>query len=164
MNNLEFIATTSDDLYELKDIYTYYIENSTATFHIGEISYKEMYDILFYDDPIYKSFVIKSNGETAGYILLCPYKKRAAYRRSAEVTIYLKNGYTSKGIGSRALKFIEEFAIGNNIHTLLSIICGENIASIKLFESNGYEKCGHLNKVGMKFNRILDIVIYQKEI
>ena len=164
MGKLQFLDTTLNDIQELKDIYTYYIENTTATFHIGDISDREMHDILFYDDSVYKSFVIKSNNETAGYVLLCPYKKREAYRRSAEVTIYLKPSFTSKGIGSKAIQFVEEFAMTKDIHTLLSVICGENTSSRKLFEKNGYEQCGQLNKVGVKFGRVLDIVIYQKEI
>lgn len=162
MVEVNFKLVEKEDIRELKDIYTYYIENTTSTFHIGDISDEEMSSILFYDDDIYKSFKIELNKEIVGYILLCPYKKREAYRRSAEVTIYLKPGIIGKGLGRKSLEFIEEVAKANGIKALLSIICGENTASIKAFENMEYEKVGHLKGVGEKFGRILDIVIYEK--
>lgn len=164
MDNLKFYTTNISDINKLKEIYTYYINNSTATFHIGSISNSEMKEILFFDDSTYESFVMKSDSNIVGYVLLSPYKKRQAYKRSAEVTIYIDPNYIGNGIGLKAINFIEEVAKEKEIKSLLSIICGENIASIKLFEKCGYSKCGHLKNVGEKFGRILDIVIYQKEI
>ncbi|MGL5379698.1 GNAT family N-acetyltransferase [Clostridium sp.] len=163
MEKVKFRKVQEEDIEALRKIYMYYVENSTATFHIGDISYNEMKDILFSQDELYESFVIYDD-EIIGYVLLAPYKKREAYRRSAEVTIYLKAGINKNGIGTRAINFVEEVAKKKGIKTLLAIICGENIASIKLFEKNNYIKCGHLKNVGEKFNRVLDIVTYQKEI
>jgi len=33
---------------------------------------------------------------------------------------------------------------------------------IKLFEKCGFEKCGHYKEVGEKFDKILDVVSYEK--
>lgn len=164
MKEIKFIKTEKKDLQQCKDIYRYYIENSTATFHIGDISDEDMYDILFCNLEGYESYVICEEEEIIGYVLLAPFKKREAYRRTAEVTIYLKEETAQKGIGTKALKFIESVAIKNNFKSLLSVVCGENIASIKLFEKNGYYKCGLMKNVGEKFGRVLDIVTLQKEI
>ena len=162
--NIEFEKTIYEDIKTVKSIYEYYIVNTTATFHIGSISDKEMENILFSKKQGYESYVIKHNSIIIGYVLLAPYKAREAYRRSAEVTIYITPEYTGKGIGAKALNFIEQIAFKNNFKTLLSIICAENINSISLFENYGYYKCGHLKNVGEKFGRILDIVIYEKEL
>jgi len=45
---------------------------------------------------------------------------------------------------------------------LLAIISGDNESSVQLFEKSGYEKCAHFKQVGEKFNKILDVVSYQK--
>lgn len=164
MGEIRFIKTKEEDLQKCKEIYTYYIENSTATFHIGDISDEDMHDILFCGVDGYESYVVHQEEEVIGYVLLAPFKKREAYRRTAEVTIYLKDNVTSKGLGTKSLEFIEEVAKKNNFKSLLSVVCGENIASIKLFEKNGYIKCGHMKNVGEKFGRVLDIVTLQKEI
>lgn len=164
MGEIKFIKTEDKDLKQCKEIYTYYIQNSTATFHIGDISDKDMYDILFCDLEGYESYVIYEEEELIGYVLLAPFKKREAYRRTAEVTIYLRPELANKGVGTKAIEFIEDVALKNNFKSLLSVVCGENIASIKLFEKNGYYKCGLMKNVGEKFGRVLDIVTLQKEI
>ncbi len=47
------------------------------------------------------------------------------------------------------------------LHTLLALVCSENKPSIALFERNGYELSGTLRQVGKKFDRYLDVAIYQ---
>lgn len=164
MKDFKFIPVSVDDTNSLLQIYNYYILNSTATFHIEPITLDEMSSILFADDPLYESFIIKNENSILGYVLLTPYKKREAYRRSAEVTLYLHPDFIGLGVGTKAINFIEELARKKRIKTLLSIICGENISSIKLFEKCNYIKSGHLKNVGEKFGRALDIIIYQKEL
>lgn len=164
MDDVKFRSVRLEDLHRLKEIYTYYIENSTATFHINKISDDDMKKILFMEDSLYESFVIMKENDIIGYVLLAPYSKREAFRVSAEVTIYLDNNVTSKGIGYRALEFIEEVARKKEIKSLLSLICGENYRSVKLFEKAGFYKCAHMKNVGKKFDRMLDLLIYEKEL
>lgn len=164
MGEIIFKKSRIEDLKELKDIYTYYIENSTATFHIGDITDDEFKKIIFCENTLYESFVILKDEKIVGYVLLAPYKNREAYMRSAEVTIYIKQEFVGCGIGKKAITFIENKAKEKNIKSLLAIICGENYESIGLFESMDYYKCGHMKNVGEKFNKVLDIVIYEKEI
>ena len=164
MNDIKFRSAKLEDLQRVKEIYAYYIENSTATFHINRISDEDMKKILFSGDELYESFVIMQENNIIGYVLLAPYSKREAFRVSAEVSIYLDNNVTSKGIGYRALNFIEDVARNKGIKTLLSLICGENCKSIKLFEKVGFYKCAHMKNVAKKFDRMLDLLIYEKEL
>ena len=98
----------------------------------------------------------------ADFAIFRQYKKRQAYDRTAEISVYLKHGRTGKGIGNTALSHLEKVAQENGISVLIGIISGDNENSIKLFERYGYEKCGHFRQIGEKFNKILDIVSYQK--
>lgn len=144
------------------DIYNYYIKNTTVTFHTESLSPEEMKPILYQDDPLYITLAIYDGDDMCGYAYMAPYKKRQAYRISSEVTIYLDPKYTGKGIGTLVVKHLEEHAKANGIHSLISVICAENIASIQLFSKCGYEKCAHFKEIGMKFDRLLDIVVMQK--
>lgn len=146
----------------LREIYLYYVNHSTATFHKREISLEEMRDLLIFENPKYESYGIWLENDLCGYVILTKYKEREAFEFSAEVTIYLKNGYEGRGIGSRAIQFIEERAKTKDIHTLLALICGENTGSINLFEKNHYKRCAEYKEVGFKFNRWLDLLCYQK--
>lgn len=162
MNNYNFEEMNENYLSEVLAIYNYYVLNSTATFHTHLLNESEMREIVFFSNPKYKTFVILDGKNLCGYVLLTQYKKREAYNRTAEVTIYLNPDYTGKDIGSQALKYIEVVAKQAGVHVLIAIICGENTSSIKLFEKNGYLKCAHFKEVGEKFGRLLDVVDYQK--
>jgi phosphinothricin acetyltransferase len=160
--NITFEEMTEAYLEEARSIYNYYVLNSTATFQIHESSPDEMRELVFFTNPRYRTYVIKAADIVCGYVLLTQFKKREAYDRAAEVTIYLKQGYTGQGIGRYAVEMIEAYAVAQNVHVLIASICGENTGSIRLFESCGFDKCAHFREVGEKFGRRLDVVYYQK--
>lgn len=160
--NLKFCPITDDYLENAADIYNYYVHNTTVTFHTEELSGEEMKSVLCQDDPLYLSLGIFDGEVLCGYVYMAPYKKRQAYRISSEVTIYLRPDYSGKGIGAASLSLLEEQAKKKGIHSFLAVICAENEASIKLFTKYGYIKCAHLREVGVKFDRMLDVVIFQK--
>lgn len=152
------------DLQEVKKIYDWYIANSTATFHTEPIRIDQLMEFMYLDHPLYKSYLIKDDGKITGYCYFTYYKKRQAYDRTAEVTIYLTPGTQGKGIGKTGLTYLEKKGKELGLKNLLGIITGDNHTSISLFEKSGYTKCAHFKNVGEKFDRILDVVAFQKEI
>lgn len=160
---IEFRRIDEQYIDELHEIYNYYVENTTVTYHIGAVSKDEFKKIVNIDAP-YESYVIMIDKDVCGYVLFTRWKSRQAFDRSAEVTVYLSKEYGGRGIGGSAVKFIEGRAKKAGIHTLVSLITGENTASIRLFEKNDYIKCAHFKNVGEKFGRLLDLVCYEKEI
>jgi L-amino acid N-acyltransferase YncA len=161
---VEFSPVKDADLAAILAIYNHYILNSTATFHSEKLSEKDLGEFLFISHPKYPSFLITDKGETIGYCFLTQYKKRQAYDRSAELSIYLKPGYTGTGIGLAALSHLEAAAKKSGIHVLVGTICGDNQASIRLMEKAGFSQCAHLKNIGEKFGKVLDVVMYEKEI
>jgi len=161
---IEFKPIEEQNLPAIKEIYDWYIENSTATFHTEPIGIDQLKEFLYLDHPWYNSYLIYGDRELAGYCFITNYKKRQAYDRTAEVTIYLKSDYCNKGIGKVALIHLEQKAKETGLKNLVGIISGDNEGSIALFEKSGYSKCAHFKNVGEKFNRVLDVVAYQKEI
>ncbi|MBP2654732.1 MAG: hypothetical protein H6Q73_2301 [Firmicutes bacterium] len=147
---------------DVLQIYMYYVLNTTATFHSRQLTKDEMREIVFFSSEKYKTFVICDADTVWGYVLLTQHKKREAYDATAEVTIYLNKDIIGKGIGSRAIQHVENYAKRHEFHVLVATICGQNEKSIRLFEKNGYFKCAHYKEVGQKFGQMLDIVAYQK--
>lgn len=162
--NLSFVDMKEEDLQEVKKIYDWYIENSTATFHTEPIKIDQLKEFVYIGHPLYKSYLIYLENKIAGYCYLSNYKKRQAYDRTAEVTLYLSHEYCRKGIGKITLEHLEKVAIELGLKNLIGIISGDNYGSIILFEKSGYSKCAHFRNVGEKFNRLLDVVAFQKEI
>jgi phosphinothricin acetyltransferase len=116
-------------LSEVRDIYNFYVRNSTATFQIEELTLSQMRELVFFNDPKYQAYVIMADEVLCGYVILTQFKKREAYDETAELTIYLKQEYTGRGIGSRAFSFIEKVAAERNIHVLIASISGENTST-----------------------------------
>lgn len=162
MKQIQFIDICESDFEFMKEVYDHYILTSTSTYYTEKISIDELKEFIPVGHKKYKSFLIKADGLACGFCYISQYKKRQAYDRTAEVSLYLKPGFTGQGIGQKALKHLCEVARKNGINVLIGIISGDNATSIKLFEKCGFEKCGHLKQVGKKFNKILDVVFYQK--
>lgn len=152
------------DLPDVTAIYNYYVEKSTATFHLRPVSTQEMEGTLQLNHPLYKSFVVLFDGIICGFCYLGQFRKKEAYDISAEVTLYIKHDFTGKKIGVEVLTFMEKVAKELRLKNLIGVITSENSGSLKLFERSGYFKCGHLKNIGIKFDRALDVISYQKEL
>jgi len=159
---IEFVKTKKKHIKEILKIYNYYIENSISTFHKEKINKKQMKNIVFFDDILYRSYTILLDKQIIGYCLMAPFNVREAYKATVSIAIYLQKEYTNKGYGIEALKFLEKEGLGLPIRSLTALICDENEYSKKLFEKCGFKQVGIIEKAGVKFNRILDVVYYQK--
>jgi L-amino acid N-acyltransferase YncA len=159
---IEYKEITEEGLPGVKEIYDWYILNSTATFHTEPIKLEQLKEFIYFNHPLYKGYFIIYDGQVAGYCQLTNYKKRQAYDRTAEVTLYLKPDYCRKGIGTEVLRFLESEAVEKGIKNLMGIIAGDNEGSIALFKKAGYTQCAHFRRVGEKFGLVLDVVAFQK--
>ncbi|MCK5811800.1 MAG: N-acetyltransferase [Clostridiales bacterium] len=161
---LTFVETQKKHIKELTNIYNYYIENSISTFHKEKWNKKQMKKLVFFDDILYGTFTIMFDKEIIGYCMISPFNFREAYRATVFVAVYLKEEFTGKGYGEKALQYLEKKALGLPIRSLIALVCLENIESVKLFEKCDYKRVGVIKKAGVKFNRLLDVVYYQKVI
>ncbi len=160
--NIQLISTRDSDFGAIREIYQYYVDHSTATFHTGIVSSDELREKMVVGHPKYKSFVIEVDGVCCGYAYLSQFNKRQAYDRTAEISLYIHHHFLGKGIGKLALQHMEQVAREVGVSVLMALITAENVHSIRAFERAGYEQCAYLKQVGEKFGRILDVVYYQK--
>lgn len=162
MEKYHFSEMKEEYLAEVLQLYTHYVLHTNATFHARALTPAEMRELVFFDNEKYKTFVLFTDDIFCGYVFIAQHKKREAYDATAEVTVYLKPSVAGKGLGSLAIRYIEDYARKQGLHVLIATICAENAASIRLFERNGYFKCAHYKEIGQKFGQLLDIVAYQK--
>jgi L-amino acid N-acyltransferase YncA len=159
---IEFKKTTYSDIPILCEIFNYYISDTTCTFYTEKLTIDQFSHNLLFENSKYTCQSIFVDSEIIGFVSLVQHKAREAYNLTGEVSIYIEKGHTGKGIGSKAIEFIENYAVSNGFHTLIATVCGENLNSIKLFERSNYNKCSHFREVGRKFGRFLDVVSLQK--
>lgn len=160
--NIQLVPVREQHFERIREIYQYYVDHSTATFHTGNVTADELKEKILVGHKKYKSFVIEVDGVICGYCYFSQYNKRQAYDRTAEVSIYLDAAFKGKGIGKVVLKELEHIAAQVGIVVLLAIITGDNVHSIRSFGAAGYTKCADLKEVGEKFGKLLDVVFYQK--
>ena len=162
MQHIQFAEITGPDLEIVKEIYNYYVLYSTATYYTELVSVEDLRQFVHIGHEKYKSYMVLYDGAICGFCYLSPYKNRQAYNRTAEISLYLKPEFTGRGIGKTVLAYLEKVAADKGIAVLIGIISGDNEGSIKLFERCGFEKCAHFKQIGEKFNKILDVVCFQK--
>lgn len=162
MENITFEKLT-DNIDEAVEIYNYYMLNTTACYSMKALTKDEFTDYYHVYDPHTKSFAVKVDGDVAGFILLKPWNlAKEAYRQTYEFTIYLKKEYCKMGLGTKAFQYMEEQIKYDDIAVIMAGLSCDNVASAKLMESQGFEKCGHFKKMGKKFGKYLDLCYYQK--
>ena len=152
------------DYKEITDIYNYYIKNTTITFEEDELSYDNMRKRI---DSIKKKFpyiVYEEDGSILGYAYLNYFSERSAYRFSLDLSIYLKNGELTKGIGTALYNEIENIARKNGIKKIISCITLSTDRSISFHKKMGFGECGRMKNVGYKHNAWQSIVWMDKDI
>jgi L-amino acid N-acyltransferase YncA len=162
MKNLTFQEADEKDLDIILETYNFYIDTTTATFDHNQISKDELLQRIFIGHEKYQTYLINHDNDAVGFCFLTQYRKKEAYNRTVEIGLYLKPEFTGKGIGQEAVALLEKIAISKKVRVIVASISGENVASSKLFQKMGYEKCAHYKEVGEKFNRLVDIIDYQK--
>lgn len=160
--DVQLVSVREEHFETIRNIYQYYVDHSTATFHSGNVTTNELREKILIGHPRYKSFMVEVDGTLRGYCYLSQYNKRQAYDRTAELSIYLSHDFTGRGVGKEVLRRLESEARAAGIVVLLAMISGDNHGSIHSFSSAGYSKCAELKEVGEKFGKLLDVVFYQK--
>jgi phosphinothricin acetyltransferase len=145
------------DAAQITAIYNFYIENTHHTFETEPINSAEMQRRIEIIIENYPFLVAEESGEITAYAYATKYKPRAAYKHSVEVSVYVKNGESGKGIGVKLYrKLLEELSV-MDIHAIIAGIALPNDASITLHEKFGFEKVAHFREVGLKFGRWINV-------
>jgi phosphinothricin acetyltransferase len=92
------------------------------------------------------------------------FRDRAAYRFTAEDSIYLDPGSTGAGIGKKLLAELMQCSASTGFRTMVAVIGGAEPASIGLHLSLGFKEVGRLRRVGFKFGQWLDSVYMQRDL
>jgi len=107
-------------------------------------------------------FVAERAGEVVGYSYATSWRPRAAYRHSAETTVYLAPGEAGRGIGSALYQYLISALSDQQIHAIIGGIALPNPASVALHEKFGFHKVAHFEQVGFKLGRWVDVGYWQR--
>ena len=151
-----------DDLDGITEIYNDAILNTTATFDTKPKTMDQQGEWFAEHGPRYPIIVARSDAVVAGWASLTKWSDRCAYADTAEISLYVKEGFQGKGLGKKLLETILEHGRKEGLHTIVARIANGNEVSVHLHESVGFEHIGVMKEVGRKFGKLIDIYLMQK--
>ncbi|KAH7920794.1 acyl-CoA N-acyltransferase [Leucogyrophana mollusca] len=173
LNSFSFRPPVTEDLPALADIFNHEITTSTRTFRAHPVDLanrqawlediqKEQYPCLV----IVHSREGGTNGESqlfniVGWCNLSRYRTQEAYNATAEISLYIHQNFRGLGLGSQIFELILAEARIRGYRTILAMVAMENTLNARFWEKHGFQQRGILRDVGMKFDRWLDIGVYQ---
>lgn len=161
-DNIKIRPVAETDCGAVTEIYNHYIADTTVSFEVEPLSAGEMLARIKAISAQFPYLVIEEEGRVAGYCYVHPWKERAAYCHTFELTVYLDHDCRGRGLGSRLLaEVIKECRTLGVCHSLVACITAENRESIAFHSRHGFKQVSLFREVGMKFGRWLDVVDMQ---
>ena len=149
------------DLAAVRDIYDYYVLNSTCTFRVEPEAADERLAWFTGRSAAHPVVVADRGGEVIGWGALSPWNSRCAYARTVEASVYVRHDRHRGGVGKAVLLDLIARARILGHHTVVGATCTEQANSLALQEAVGFERAGTLRQVGFKFGRWLDVAYTQ---
>lgn len=150
------------DLPEMLEIYTPYIVNSTVSFEYAPPSPEEFRRRFLEFTKQFPWLVWEEDGRLLGYAYASAPFSREAYQWCAEPTIYLREEAHGKGIARKLYAVLEEILFAQGYQVLYSLVCAENIPSLRFHEKCGYRVRAEFPRQGFKLGRWLDMIWLEK--
>jgi len=163
---MEIRPATLADLPACQAIYAHHVLEGTGTFEEIPPSLEAM-------TAHYREIVTAKHGWVVatdatgvlGFAYFDQYRPRSAYRFTAEDSVYVREDVRGQGVGKLLVANLLEAARAAGFRQMLALIGdAENIGSIGMHASLGFQRVGHLRDVGFKFGRWLDVVIMQRRL
>lgn len=148
------------DLPRLLEIYNHYVEATHVTFDIDPLSIeaRRVWFDGFDERGPHRLLVSESDGRVSGYASSGTFRRKPAYARSVETSIYLDPDSRGSGTGSelysRLLKELEEHVA---VHRAYAGVTLPNEASLALHQRFGFKRVATFGEVGFKFDRYWDV-------
>lgn len=151
------------DAAAIAQIYSYYILNSVATFEEQEVVATDMLGRMRDGETNNLPWLVaESDGRVVGYAYAGKWRGRPAYRFAAEVSVYLSEDSTGRGIGTRLYNALIAQLQARSYHVAIAGIALPNPASVALHEKSGMVKVAHFRDVGFKFGQWVDVAYWQR--
>lgn len=155
---------TEDDAAACAAIYRPYVTGTAITFETEPPTPPEMAARITAARRTHAWLVLTEAGRVIGYAYGGPFKARAAYRWSCEVSVYLEAGRRRTG-GGRALYTALLARLGERgYRTAVAGMTLPNEASVGLHRAMGFEPVGTYRRIGWKHGAWHDVAWAQRPI
>ena len=169
MQEMTIRSATPEDAAAVLSIYSYYIENTAITMEYVVPTLSEFEKRIETTLENYPYLVAEQDDKIIGYAYAGRFHPRAAFYRSAEVSIYIHKDAQKCGLGRRLYEKIEEMLAEQgilNVYASIAYTDNEdeylNNNSTHFHAHMGYKQVARFNLCAYKFNRWYDLIWMEK--
>lgn len=155
-----------EDLPEIVDIYNATIASRQVTADLEPVSVESRIDWFRAHAPgSYPLWVSEAEASgIGGWLSFSPFHSRAAYRHTAEVSLYIRADQRRRGLGGFLLGEAIDRSPVLGFEVLIGLIFGHNQPSLDLFTANGFARWGLLPEVTRLDGQARDVVIVGRRV
>jgi phosphinothricin acetyltransferase len=161
---MDIRPATEADIADIQAIYAHHVLNGTGTFEEAPPSVEEMltrYHKVMEQRCVW--LVACDATGILGYGYYAPFRERSAYRYTVEDSIYVREDVRGQGVGKALVSKLIERATEQGMRQMIAVIGdSENVGSIGVHASLGFQIIGTMKSAGIKFGRWIDVVSMQR--
>ncbi len=158
-------AATRSDLAQIVEIYNATVPTRMVTADTAPVSVESRVPWFEEHTPTFRPlWVVEAEGRVAAWLSFSSFYGRPAYRRTAELSVYVHASFRRRGFGAYLLMQALAHAPALGIDTLLGFIFGHNDASLALFTRFGFARWGMLPRVAVLDGVERDLVIVGRRV
>ena len=161
---MEIRAAGAADVPEIQAIYAHHVLTGAGTFEESPPSVEEMSGRLAKVTASRWSWLVATDATgILGFAYYTQFRDRSAYRYCVEDSVYVREDVRGQGVGKALVARLIEDATAAGMRQMIAVIGdSENVGSIGVHASLGFQMVGTLRSVGVKFGRWVDVVWMQR--
>lgn len=156
------IATT-DDAPAVKRIYAPFVDDTAVTFEREVPSVDALETRIGETLPTYPWLVCEREGVVVGYTYAGSVRKRAAYRWSVEVSVYVTGDARGRGVGRALYTALFALLVEQGYRNAFAVTTHSNVGRA-FHEACGFEAVGTLPDAGYKLGEWHDVTWWQRRL
>lgn len=153
-----------DDAAGMLAIYGPVVETTAISFESEVPSIEEFRQRIRSGQDVAPWLVCEMDGLVAGYVYGSHFRPRAAYRWSAEVTVYVNDQFRRRRVGRALYESLIACLRFQGFRRAIAAITLPNDASVGLHESIGFKQAGVFPSFGHKFDTWHDLGWWQMDL
>ena len=150
------------DVPDILRIYMPFITDTCISFETEVPSIEEFRTRMGNVMKNYPYLVCEIDHKIVGYAYGSKHRERAAYKYSADMSIYVDPDYHRRGIGRALYTELAKLLVELGIYTAFAGITQPNDKSVGLHRALGFTEIGVYHNVGYKFDTWLDVMWMEK--
>ena len=143
-------------------IYAPYVRETAVSFEEEPPTSAQMAERIEAASRMHAWLVLEDEGRVVGYAYGGPHQKRAAYRFSCEVSVYVEQGRRRTGSGRALYEALFERLAARGYLMAVAGMTLPNEASAGLHRAMGFEPVGVYRRIGWKFGAWHDVAWMQR--